>query len=41
MKQYIIRKILKKQNKKYIHEYFDKKGNKLTKDKYEIGRAHV
>ena len=35
MKDYLIRKIVKKQGKQYIHEYIDKRGNKLSKKDYE------
>tara|TARA_Y100000389_G_C17396014_1_gene482556 strand:+ start:37 stop:1002 length:966 start_codon:yes stop_codon:yes gene_type:complete len=35
MKDYIIRKIKSKRGKKYIHEYSDKRGNKLDKKDYE------
>ena len=35
MKDYIIRNIVRKRGKKYIHEYTDKRGNKLKKSEYE------
>lgn len=35
MKDYILRKIVKKRGKKYIHEYTDKRGHKLNKKEYE------
>jgi DNA topoisomerase-1 len=35
MKDYILRKIVKKQGKKYIHKYTDKRGNSLSKKDYE------
>ena len=31
MKDYILRNIVKKKGKKYIHEYTDKRGHKLNK----------
>ena len=35
MKDYIIRNIKEKRKDKYIHEYTDKRGNKLSKKDYE------
>jgi len=35
MKDYIIRKIVKKHGKKYTHEYLDKRGNVLSKKDYK------
>ena len=35
MKDYILRTIVKKRGKKYIHEYTDKRGHKLNKKEYE------
>ena len=35
MKDYILRTIVKKKGKKYIHEYTDKRGHKLDKKEYE------
>ena len=41
MKDFIIRNIIQKKGKKYIHEYTDKRGNKLTKKIYQPYIDHV
>ena len=35
MKDYILRKIVKKKGTKYTHEYTNKRGHKLDKKEYE------
>ena len=41
MKDYILRKIVKKKGKKYIHEYTNKRGHKLDKKEYESLLVHM
>lgn len=41
MKDYIIRNIVCKKGKKFIHEYTDKRGNVITKSEYEPLVKHI